>query len=264
VAWVFFLQRRDEDRHALIFDRIAAEVLGLPGATPAERREAARAHVPAGVLELFEVKLPRLRSARGRGRPGRVAEACMEGGFVKTRPLRPLEAVRGFGVMLAGSIALAAAAAASGVAVARAFMSVRSPSPLALFGTARTAIYALVIRPWHLCWGAEAEDEKRPLPGDELLPKDGTQTLHAVTIHARSRRCGPGSPSWGHRWREHKERNRSPVIRRAALARRIAVRSPASDNDGTALPHTPALPRRDADAAPRACRDTDLSLGRSG
>ncbi|MGH3102233.1 MAG: hypothetical protein ACRDPU_14700, partial [Thermoleophilia bacterium] len=40
MAWVFFLQRRDEQRHALLFDRIAAEVLGLPGATPAERRAA--------------------------------------------------------------------------------------------------------------------------------------------------------------------------------------------------------------------------------
>ena len=108
----------------------------------------------------------------------------MEGGFVKTRPLRPLEAVRAFGVMLGGSIALAAAAAASGVTVGRAFMSVRRPAPLALFGTAATAIYALVIRPWHLRWGAEPEDEKRPLPGDELLPKDGTQILHAVTIDA--------------------------------------------------------------------------------
>jgi ribonucleoside-diphosphate reductase beta chain len=34
MAWVFFLQRRDEDRHARLFDRIAAELLGLPGATP--------------------------------------------------------------------------------------------------------------------------------------------------------------------------------------------------------------------------------------
>jgi len=108
----------------------------------------------------------------------------MEGGFVKARPLRRLEAVRAFGVMLGGSIALAGAGLASGVAVARAFMSVRRPSPLALFGTAGTAIYALVIRPWHLRWGAELEDEKRPLPGDELLPKDGTQILHAVTIDA--------------------------------------------------------------------------------
>ena len=108
----------------------------------------------------------------------------MEGGFVKTRPLQPLEAVRAFGVMLGGSIALAAAAAASTVAVARAVVSRRRPSPPALFGTAAMALYALVIRPWHLRWGAEPEDEKRPLPGDELLPKDGTQILHAVTIDA--------------------------------------------------------------------------------
>jgi ribonucleoside-diphosphate reductase beta chain len=70
VAWVFFLQRRDEERHALLFDRIAAQVLGLPGATPAERRAAARAHVPAAVLELFEVRLPALAAELAAGRTG--------------------------------------------------------------------------------------------------------------------------------------------------------------------------------------------------
>jgi ribonucleoside-diphosphate reductase beta chain len=70
VAWVFFLQRRDEQRHALIFDRIAAEVLELPGATPAERRAAARAHVPAAVLELFEERLPALTAELAAGRGG--------------------------------------------------------------------------------------------------------------------------------------------------------------------------------------------------
>ena len=40
VAWVFFLPRRDEIRHARLFDRIAAEVLGLAGDTPEERRAA--------------------------------------------------------------------------------------------------------------------------------------------------------------------------------------------------------------------------------
>jgi ribonucleoside-diphosphate reductase beta chain len=70
LAWVFFLQRRDEQRHALLFDRIAAEVLGLPGATPAERRTAARAHVPAAVLELFEVRLPALAAELAAGRSG--------------------------------------------------------------------------------------------------------------------------------------------------------------------------------------------------
>jgi uncharacterized protein YndB with AHSA1/START domain len=108
----------------------------------------------------------------------------MEGGPVKTRPLRPLEAVRAFGLMLGGSITLAAAAGASTASVARALVSMRRPSPLALLGTAATAVYALVIRPWHLRWGAEPQDEERELPGDELLPTDGTQILHAVTIDA--------------------------------------------------------------------------------
>jgi hypothetical protein len=108
----------------------------------------------------------------------------VEGGAGKTRSLLPLEAVRAFGVMLGGSIALAAVAAASTVAVARAVASRRRPSLLALVGTAATALYALVIRPWHLHWGAEPKDEKRALAGDELLPEDGTQILHAVTIDA--------------------------------------------------------------------------------
>jgi ribonucleoside-diphosphate reductase beta chain len=72
LMWVFFLQRRDEDRHAQLFDRIAAEVLGLPGATPAERRTSARAHVPAALLELFEVRLPALATELAAGRTGLV------------------------------------------------------------------------------------------------------------------------------------------------------------------------------------------------
>jgi ribonucleoside-diphosphate reductase beta chain len=70
MAWVFFLQRRDEDRHAQWFDRIAAEVIGLPGETPAERREAARAHVPPAVLELFEERLPAMATELSEGRLG--------------------------------------------------------------------------------------------------------------------------------------------------------------------------------------------------
>jgi ribonucleoside-diphosphate reductase beta chain len=70
MAWVFFLQRRDEDRHAQFFDRIAAEVLSLPGDTPAERRAAARAHVPDAVLELFEVRLPAMAAELTAGHAG--------------------------------------------------------------------------------------------------------------------------------------------------------------------------------------------------
>jgi ribonucleoside-diphosphate reductase beta chain len=70
MAWVFFLQRRDEQRHALLFDRIAAEVLGLPGADAAERRAAARDHVPAAFLELFEVRLPAVAAELAAGDTG--------------------------------------------------------------------------------------------------------------------------------------------------------------------------------------------------
>src|SRR5215207_3666057 len=98
----------------------------------------------------------------------------MEGGLVKMRPLTRLEAVRAFGVMLGGPIALAACAAGSIAAVARAVLSLRRPPPLALLGTAATALYAFVIRPRHLRWGAAAEDYKREVPGREFLPDDGT------------------------------------------------------------------------------------------
>ncbi len=70
MAWVFFLQRRDEERHAVLFDRIAAEVLGLPGATPAERRAAARAEAPPAMLELFEERLPAMAAEIAAGRKG--------------------------------------------------------------------------------------------------------------------------------------------------------------------------------------------------
>jgi ribonucleoside-diphosphate reductase beta chain len=70
MAWVFFLQRRDEQRHAKLFDRIGAEVLELPGDTPAERREAARAYVPPAMLELFEERLPAIAAELAAGRTG--------------------------------------------------------------------------------------------------------------------------------------------------------------------------------------------------
>jgi ribonucleoside-diphosphate reductase beta chain len=70
MMWIFFLQRRDEDRHTVFFDRVAAEVLRLPGDTPAERLAAAREHVPAALLELFEVRLPAIATELAAGRAG--------------------------------------------------------------------------------------------------------------------------------------------------------------------------------------------------
>jgi ribonucleoside-diphosphate reductase beta chain len=70
VAWVLFLQRRDEQRHAVLFDRIAGELLELPGDTAGERRDAARQHAPAGVLELFDERLPAMARELAAGRTG--------------------------------------------------------------------------------------------------------------------------------------------------------------------------------------------------
>src|SRR5215470_8089554 len=58
IAWVMFLQRRDEKRHANFFDRVAAEVLKLPGDEPEDRLAAARELAPPGIIRLFDEELP--------------------------------------------------------------------------------------------------------------------------------------------------------------------------------------------------------------
>lgn len=50
--------------------------------------------------------------------------------------------------------------------------------------------YALVIRPWHLRWGATDEEVSKPLPGDEIVPSPKLQATHAVTVNA------PASEVW--------------------------------------------------------------------
>jgi ribonucleoside-diphosphate reductase beta chain len=70
MAWTFTIQRRDEERHARFFDRIAAEVLRLPGETPDERRAAAREHTTPEIIELFEELLPTLSAELAAGESG--------------------------------------------------------------------------------------------------------------------------------------------------------------------------------------------------
>jgi ribonucleoside-diphosphate reductase beta chain len=55
---VFRAQARDEARHARFFDLVSAEVAGVPGASPAARRAALRAHVSTELVDLFEERLP--------------------------------------------------------------------------------------------------------------------------------------------------------------------------------------------------------------
>ncbi len=54
----FVAQARDEARHARFFDLVSAEVAGVPGANPAARRDALRAHVSTEFVDLFEERLP--------------------------------------------------------------------------------------------------------------------------------------------------------------------------------------------------------------
>jgi ribonucleoside-diphosphate reductase beta chain len=70
MAWTFTLQRRDEERHARFFDRVAAEVLLLPGETADERRAAAREYATPAILELFEEQLPAMTAELAAGESG--------------------------------------------------------------------------------------------------------------------------------------------------------------------------------------------------
>lgn len=44
--------------------------------------------------------------------------------------------------------------------------------------------YLLVIRPWHLTWGATDEEVRRPMPGDEINPHPSFNATRAVTVDA--------------------------------------------------------------------------------
>jgi len=52
-------------------------------------------------------------------------------------------------------------------------------------------VYAFLVRPWHLNWGATAEEATAPLPGDDLVPEPKTQATHAITIDAPPDRVWP-------------------------------------------------------------------------
>lgn len=66
----------------------------------------------------------------------------------------------------------------------------RQMTGLAALCLAASALYAAVIRPWHLRWGASDEEIARTLPGDELVPKPRLNATHAITIAA------PASAIW--------------------------------------------------------------------
>lgn len=52
------------------------------------------------------------------------------------------------------------------------------------------ALYLRVLKPWHMQWGATAEEAQRPMPGDELIPGAG-QATRAITIHTAPEQVWP-------------------------------------------------------------------------
>lgn len=56
---------------------------------------------------------------------------------------------------------------------------------------AAAVAYVLLIREWHLRWGATDAGVARPMPGDEIVPAPQLQATRAVTILARPEEVWP-------------------------------------------------------------------------
>ena len=96
----------------------------------------------------------------------------------------PLGALRGFAVMIGGSLALAGASLAGLRATVRALRDGRRPSKASTASVLATGLYALKVRPWMLRWGATRAESEATLPGDEFAPRPGVGPARAVTIDA--------------------------------------------------------------------------------
>ena len=69
------------------------------------------------------------------------------------------------------------------------------PTKLAAFGAVTfllVTFFVIAVRPWHRSWGATVWEERRALPGDEIVssPRASGGNTHAITIHA------PASEVW--------------------------------------------------------------------
>lgn len=63
--------------------------------------------------------------------------------------------------------------------------------PFGAGSAASLAAYVLLIRPWHLTWGASRDEADRSLPGDELVSSPKMVATHAITIHAPATQVWP-------------------------------------------------------------------------
>lgn len=53
------------------------------------------------------------------------------------------------------------------------------------------AVFAFIVQPWYLGWGATPEERTRRLPGDEIIPDSTRQQTRAITVNAPIDRVWP-------------------------------------------------------------------------
>ena len=70
-------------------------------------------------------------------------------------------------------------------------MNDRTKLTWALTVGAITALYAFVVRPWHLRWGATDAEVDMTLPCDELVEQPKLNATHAITINAPASKIWP-------------------------------------------------------------------------
>ena len=105
--------------------------------------------------------------------------------------------MRGLAVVVGPSLLLNLFAAASTLAVVSGWIMrpreglARLLRPLVILGAALPWVYMLLIRPWHLRWGATEEEIEKPLPGDDLVPEPGSQFTRAITVNAPAEEVWP-------------------------------------------------------------------------
>jgi hypothetical protein len=99
------------------------------------------------------------------------------------------EKLRGAAVMYAPAIVLDLFEAISVLATALGKLpdpqrsrAARILRPIMTTGALLPWVYLLIVRPWHLRWGATGEDVRKRFPGDELVPHPTLESTRAVTI----------------------------------------------------------------------------------
>ena len=100
------------------------------------------------------------------------------------------EKLRGAAVMYAPAVvldlfeAMSVLATAFGGLRARKSRTARVLRPVMAAGALLPWAYLLVLRPWHLRWGATDDEVRKELPGDELVPHPTLESTRAITIRA--------------------------------------------------------------------------------